>query len=153
MNLSIDVTGIPKDSPVVLNNFIKHDLVRQLKVEAIEYLNTQLLELNQAGKTHLQVKKCNFDVEIGRDMLMDFERNGTETFVLWSGDSDFAEPVMQLMHDGKKVVIFGTVRRISVELSQTQAPIFDISKIRDFICVPRDLTPMTKQLFEKQKGI
>lgn len=146
MNISIDVSSIPKDSPLVLNNFIKHNLIKQFKIETIEYLNDQLLEINNAGKTHLEVKKCNFDVEIGRDMLLDFERNGTETFVLWSGDSDFAEPVEQLINDGKKVVIFATARRISVELSQTKAPIFDINKIRDFICMPKQISPNTKNM-------
>jgi hypothetical protein len=30
-------------------------------------------------------------------MLLDFERNGTESFILWSGDSDFSEPVSNLL--------------------------------------------------------
>ncbi len=145
MNISMDVSGIPSDSPVVLNNFIKHNLIKQFKIETIEYLNNQLHELNNTGKTHLQVKKCNFDVEIGRDMLLDFERNGTESFILWSGDSDFAEPVEQLIKDKKHVVIFATARRVSVELSQTKAPIFDINKIKDFICMPKQITENTKK--------
>lgn len=74
------------------------------------------------------------NVEIGRDMFLDFERNNIDNFILWSGDSDFAGPVSQLIKDKKKVVIFATARRVSVELSETKAPIFDIQKIRNFIC-------------------
>lgn len=67
-------------------------------------------------------------------ILVDFANNGIENFILWSGDSDFADPVSQLLKDKKKVVIFATVRRISMELSQTKALVFDIQKIRNFIC-------------------
>jgi len=39
-------------------------------------------------------------------MLIDYGKNGIENFILWSGDSDFADPVRQLLSDGKKVVLF-----------------------------------------------
>lgn len=66
-------------------------------------------------------------------MLIDY-RNDIETFVLWSGDSDFADPVNQLLKDKKNVVIFATARRVSTELAETRARIFDIKKIKEFIC-------------------
>ena len=72
-------------------------------------------------------------------MVTDFEKDLADTFVLWTGDSDFADPVAQLIKDGKKVVLFATVRRVSVELEQTGVQIFDIQKIRDFICWKREL--------------
>lgn len=145
MHPSIDVSGIAADSTAVLKNFIKPALLKQFKLEVIEYLNNQLRELNLSGILNLVIKKCNFDVEIGRDMFLDFERNGVDTYVLWSGDSDFAQPVEQLIKDGKKVIICATVRRVSIELNQTEAPIFEINKIRDFICLPSEITPETKK--------
>jgi uncharacterized LabA/DUF88 family protein len=53
---------------------------------------------------------------------------------LWSGDSDFADPVIQLVRSGKKVFLFATARRVSIELQRTGIPIFEIQKIRNFIC-------------------
>jgi len=141
MRFSIDVSGIPSNSPFVLENFIKKPLLRKLSIETIEYLNGKLKELYDHGTKYLEVRKCNFDVEIGRDMTLDYERKNAETFILWSGDSDFADPVMQLMKDKKTVFIFATSRRGSVELQETHVPIFDIQKIRNFICEPSEIQP------------
>jgi uncharacterized LabA/DUF88 family protein len=71
---------------------------------------------------------------MGRDIAIDYEKGLADTYILWTGDSDFADSVSQLIKDGKKVVIFATARRVSVELEQTGAQIFDIQKIRNFIC-------------------
>jgi len=139
MHLSIDVSGIPLNSPTVLENFIKKPLLKKLSIETIEYLNGKLKDLHEHGTKYLEVRKCNFDVEIGRDMMLDFAKNHVTTYILWSGDSDFADPVSQLMKDGKKVFIFSTSRRISVELQETGVPVFDIQKIRNFICEPSEI--------------
>lgn len=139
MRLSIDVSGIPENSPTILQNFIDRGLLAKFNLETIEYLNGKLKELNQQGITAIEHRKCNFDVEIGRNMLTDYDKNGIENFILWSGDSDFAEPVSQLLKDGKKVFIFATARRVSRELAATGAGIFDIKKIREFICSSREI--------------
>jgi len=48
---------------------------------------------------------------------------------------DFASSVERLMEDSeKKVFLFATARRVSPELHETGVPIFDIQKIRNFIC-------------------
>ncbi|MEK9143315.1 MAG: NYN domain-containing protein [Patescibacteria group bacterium] len=141
MRLSTDISGIPLNSPTILENFIKKPLLRKLNIETIEFLNGKLKELYDQGTKYLEVRKCNFDVEIGRDMLLDFERNSIDTYILWSGDSDFADPVIQLRKDKKQVFIFATSRRVSVELQETNAPIFDIQKIRNFICEPSEIQP------------
>ena len=99
-------------------------------------------QVNKKGEFYIQDRKCNFDVEIGVDMLLDCERNSVETFVLWSGDSDFADPLEKLISAGKKVFLFATVRRVSKELSALQGKglfIFDIQKINDFICWGREI--------------
>lgn len=141
IRLSTDVSGIPQNSPTVLENFIKKPLLRKLSIETIEYLNEKLNDLYIHGIKYLEVAKCNFDVEIGRDMMLDYERKNVSTFILWSGDSDFADPITQLMKDKKKVFIFATARRVSVELGRTGVPIFDIQKIRNFICEPSEIQP------------
>lgn len=142
MRLPIDVSSVPANSPDVLKHFIRAPLLKNLTLEAIEYLNNQLRELNKRGQKYLEDRKCNFDVEIGRDMLVDYAENGIENFVLWSGDSDFVDPLRQLIADGKKVALFATARRIAAEFSELVKKglfIYDIQKIRRFICWKREI--------------
>lgn len=142
MKLSIDVSSIPENSPTVLQNFIDKQLLSQLNLETISYLNNYLKKLNSQGVKSIEKRKCNFDVEIGIDVLIDHKVNNIDTFILWSGDSDFAGPLEQLINDEKKVVIFSTARRISHELKSLRdkgAFIFDIQKIKEFICFAREM--------------
>ncbi len=92
----------------------------------------------------IEDKKCNFDVEIGTDMLRDFDKDNLDSFILWSGDSDFVDPINQLVSDGKKVFIFSTVRKISSELNDIKVPIFELKKIKEFICWPKELSQSIK---------
>lgn len=117
-------------------------LLQKLNIETIKFLNLRLKELNQQGIMYLEDLKCNFDVEIGRDMLIDYAQNKVDNFSLWSGDSDFANPIKQLLDDGRKVVLFATARRVSAELSDLRKNglfIFEIQKIRDFICWSKEI--------------
>jgi len=142
MRISIDVSSISSESPEILKQFIRAPLLQKLNIETIKVLNVKLKELNRQGIMWLEDRKCNFDVEIGRDMLMDYAGNQVENFVLWSGDSDFADPVKQLLSAGKRVVLFATVRRVASELSELRQNglfVFDIQKIRDFICWPKEI--------------
>lgn len=149
MDISIDVSGIHAQSPFVLANFISRPFLKKLDIETVEFLNGKLRELNKRGIKYIEVMKCNFDVEIGRDMFLDYEKNKAENFILWSGDSDFADPVEQLMKDGKKVLIFAIARRVAVELANTQVGIFDIRKIKEFICKSSELPEEILSEFKK----
>ncbi len=142
MNFSIDASSVAGDSTVLLDQFIRRALLKKYEISTIEYLNERFRDMNKTGSYFIEDMKCNFDVEIGVDMLLDCERNSAEVFVLWSGDSDFADPVEQLMGAGKKVVLFATARKVSKELSALTAKglmIFDIQKIRNFICWKKEL--------------
>ncbi|OGZ75535.1 MAG: hypothetical protein A3G45_01020 [Candidatus Staskawiczbacteria bacterium RIFCSPLOWO2_12_FULL_37_15] len=142
MKLSIDVSSIPENSLALLENFIRKSLLKQFDLGTIEHLNKKLKELNAKGIKFVEDRKCNFDVEIGRDMLLDYNKNGVENFVLWSGDSDFADPISQLLKDNKKVAVFATSKRISAELGDLRNKglfIFDIQKIRNFICWKKEI--------------
>jgi uncharacterized LabA/DUF88 family protein len=128
---------------VLLKQFIKQSLLRKYDVATIEQLNRKFAEMNTQGIYSIEDRKCNFDVEIGRDMLIDYERNHVDTFVLWSGGSDFADPIAQLIEDGKNVRLFAIPRRVATELSMLREKglfIFDIQKIRDFICWKSELS-------------
>ena len=142
MKLSIDASSISKSSPEILKSFVRAPLLKKFDINTIEYLNERLKDLNRQGILYLEDRKCNFDVEIGRDMLRDYDKKCVDNFILWSGDSDFADPVKQLLDDEKKVVLFATARKVSRELNELRSSgllIFDIQKIRNFICYAREI--------------
>lgn len=139
MQFSIDASSISKDSTALINQFVRKSLLRKFEIATIEYLNERFRDLNKKGEYYIEDRKCNFDVEIGVDMLLDYERNGstTETFILWSGDSDFCDPLEKLLKAGKKVFLFATAGRIARELNDLRADgleIFDIFDLKEFIC-------------------
>lgn len=141
IKLSIDATSVPLDSSALLNQFIRRALMRKYDIEVIEYLNNKFVEMNKHGAYFIEDRKCNFDVEIGVDMLLDCERNSVDTYVLWSGDSDFANPLRKLLENHKKVILFATAGRISRELNDLKELglyIFDIADIKEFICWVRE---------------
>ena len=144
MKISIDVSSIPKDSPAILKNFIKKSFLQKLDIETIEYLNNKIANYNKQGILYIEEQKCNFDVEIGRDMQKDFESDGVQNYVLWSTDSDFEDPIIQIKNDGKNAVIFAVSGKVASELDKTGAFIFDVKKIREFICWPREIPQETK---------
>jgi len=142
LRFSIDVSSISADAAALLRPFIRQALLRRYELSTIEYLNERFGDMNKRGEYFIEDRKCNFDVEIGTDMLLDSERDNAEVFVLWSGDSDFADPVKKLLEAGRKVVIFSTARKVSKELSDLREKglvIFDIQKIRNFICWKREI--------------
>ncbi len=143
MHLSVDAKSVQADSPSLLKDFVKYALLKNFNLDEIKYLNGILYRLNTQGITSITDMKCNFDVEIGRDMLADFRDTSADTYILFGSDSDFESPVKQLLKDGKKVILLATVRRISRELSQLKSQglvIFEIQKIRDFICWKKEIT-------------
>ena len=142
MKLSINVSSISESSPEILKSFIRASLLKKLDINTIEYLNGRLKDLNKQGIMYLEDRKCNFDVEIGRDMLRDYDNDSLNNFILCSGDSDFADSIKQLLDDRKKVILFSTVRKVSRELDELTDSgllIFDIQKIRNFICYSREI--------------
>ena len=145
MRFSIDISSISINSPEILKQFIREPLLQKLDIETIIFLNTRLKGLNKQGQLYIETRKCNFDVEIGRDMLLHYRQNQAENFILWCGDSDFSDPIRQLLTDGKKVMLFATARKVATELNELRGEglrIFDIQKIRDFICWPREIGAM-----------
>lgn len=145
----MDVSSISAESPDIVKHFIFGRLLSTFSVEMIRLLNDHLRELNKKGTTYLEDKKCNFDVEIGRDMIVDPVIGKFDVYSLWSADSDFADPVSDLLRAGKKVVVFGTSGLVSRELNQLRKDglqIFDVKKIREFICWSRELPEELRKL-------
>ncbi len=137
IKIPIDVSSISIQSPDLLKKFIRKALLRKYEIETVEFLNKKFKEMNDRGIYFIEDRKCNFDVEIGTDMRIDHLRDGIDTFVLWSGDSDFADPIKTLIAAGKKVVLFATAGRVARELNDLVGEglfIFDIFELRDLIC-------------------
>jgi len=141
LKFPINASSVPADSTVLVKQFIRRALLRKYEVGTIEYLNQRFADMNKKGEYYIEDMKCNFDVEIGVDMLLDCERNSTEIFILWSGDSDFADPINKLISMGKKVCLFATAGRISSELNELKEnglKIVDIFELKEFICWSRE---------------
>lgn len=137
LKLLIDVTGIPLDSAVVIKDFMRKPFLKLLSRNSVESINADLLEHNKKGMRYIEDRKCNFDVEIGRDIMADYHTGEADNFVLWSNDSDFANPVQQLLHDGKRVTVVTTSGTLSRELSALRSAglhVYEIKKMRNFIC-------------------
>jgi len=137
IHLSLNVSSLPTPTSLdILKDFVSPHILRKLKVENIEYLNNCLGELNKQGIYKIEHMKCNFDVEIGTHMLVDNIVHGIETYSLWSGDSDFADPLSQLLREGRRVALFATARKVATELSELRGSgllIYDIRKIKEFL--------------------
>jgi len=147
LRFSIDASSIPADSTSLLKPFIRRALLRKYEVSTIEYLNERFADMNKKGEYYIEDRKCNFDVEIGIDMLIDSERKNIEIFVLWSGDSDFADPVKKLLEGGRRVVLCATAGKIASELNELKnagLQIFDIYDIKDFICWNKEISRKVK---------
>jgi uncharacterized LabA/DUF88 family protein len=142
ITVSIDVSSVSKNSPDIIKNFIEPCLLWELKTEAIEYLNDQLRDLNTCNKKSVEIMKCNFDVEIAVDMLLDNELHCVDTFCLMSGDSDFAGPILRLLNQKKRVIVFSD--GVATELNDLRPDglrIYDLKKLKDLIG------------YEKQRGL
>jgi len=142
IRLSTDVSSISPVSPDIIKHLVCPPFLRTLSIDTIQHLNNHLRELNKKGTLFFENLKCNFDVEIGRDMLVDQAVGQADTFALWSCDSDFAGPVEELLHDGKTVVVFGMSGMVSRELNLLRPKglkVYDVRKLKEMICWPREL--------------
>jgi len=113
-------------------------------LETIEYLNGKLSDFNKQGILKMEKLKCNFDVELGMDVQKDIDSDGVENFIIISGDSDFADPISRIKENNKNAVIFSISRKVTSELNQTNVLIFDVRKIKEFICWPREIPQNVK---------
>jgi len=163
----IDISSIKKSDISLLGQFIRKCLLKKYDIETVEYLNDKFGEMNARGIYYIKDRKCNFDVEIGRDILSDFEKNNPETFILWSKDSDFVDPVEQLLKSKKRVSLFATSGKVASEFQEMKEKInkempdlgyyenlfiFDINKIKNFICFGREIDGGSEKYSIERKG-
>jgi hypothetical protein len=162
MRIPINASSIPETSADLLKEFIDLSLLKLLKLETITYLNQQLSDLNKQNITSIEKRKCNFDVEIGVDMLIDHRDHNCECFCLWSADSDFASTVEHLLAKKRKVVCFsagGTVSRELNDLTSKGLLIYDPKKLKQLIervnnpAPPQKAKEAPKSLLASKPGV
>lgn len=78
-----------------------------------------------------QIYKCNFDVEMTADILLD--RTKLDQIILFSGDSDFTYLAKILRDLGKEVVVFSTRKMIAWELKLMARKYIFLDDLKDKI--------------------
>jgi len=153
IKVKIDVTGLKDNHDTsLLKSFIRKSFLKKMSIEDVEYLNNILRKLNKEGVLYFEDKKCNFDVEMGVDMLLDHEKEDVSTFILMTHDSDFIDPVKRLIEKGANVVMLCPMRGLASEFYELQTKnnngsfrIFEITKFRQFLCKTDELEEGLKQ--------
>lgn len=139
IHIPIDAKSIPLDDTTVIKRIISKGLLQKLPIGAIEQINRIIRDINNSGDFYLIQHKCNFDVEMASDIRVDHLSNSDiDTFVILSGDSDFIDAVDYLSDQGKNVVVISTRGRISYELNNSSAYIYDIRQLKNFVCWNRE---------------
>src|SRR3989344_6956695 len=82
-------------------------------------------------KNFKEIYKCNFDVEMTTDILLD--RSMVDEIVLFSGDSDFDYLIKKLHDVGKSVTVFSSRKMISWELKMSARKYMFIEDLKDRI--------------------
>ena len=109
----LDAIGItPITKPVKIIKIDKNHILAQLK-------------------NFKEIYKCNFDVEMTADILL--ERSQIEEVLLFSGDSDFDYLAKKLRDLGKKVTIFSSRKMLSWELKLTTKRYIYFEDLKDRI--------------------
>lgn len=135
ISIDIDLTSYNLEDTTIIKRVMHRQFVKELPIKSIEAINTIIRELNKKGIKKLSIHKCNFDVEMASDIRIDsYNDNSIESFIVWSGDSDFADTVDKLNIKKKNVVVFSTRGMVSYELSHSKAYVYDIKRIKNFIC-------------------
>lgn len=96
-------------------------------------LNIDITELQASLKEPVQRRKCDFDVEISRDVYNSLEK--FETIIIFSGDGDYAALAEDLISKGKKVIVVFARGHKGKEYEDFKAGLFlcSASKLKQFI--------------------
>lgn len=96
-------------------------------------LNIDITELQASLKEPVQRRKCDFDVEISRDVYNNLEN--FETIIIFSGDGDYAALAEDLILKGKKVIVVFARGHKGKEYEDFKVGLFlcSASKLKQFI--------------------
>lgn len=135
MEKNIDISVLKsKNDPFLLKSFIRQSLLQKFTDTETSMLNSFLDNLNKNWILTIQDKKCNFDVEMWVEILLDLERWNCDNFLIWSADSDFQDVIEKIKKSCKSISVFWVSWLISKEINHSWIFIYDINKIKNFIC-------------------
>lgn len=92
--------------------------------------NTKYLQKDKNNKNYIEIRKCNFDVEISVDAIKMIEHY--DTFCIFSGDADFVYLNNFLKKKGKKIIII-KAGYITTKLRQSADFIINAQNIKESI--------------------
>lgn len=99
----------------------------------LKKLNIDISELQEQLKDPVWRRKCDFDVEISRDVYNNLKN--FETLIIFSGDGDYAALVEDLILKGKKIIVVFAPGHKGKEYGDFRAGLFlcSVKKLRQFI--------------------
>jgi len=86
----------------------------------------ELIDYLEKSGIVIEEPKCNFDVELGMDMLDDADK--LTAVLLFSGDSDLLRPLERVKVKGKKIGVVGVRGRVAGELHNIKNKYIDFGK-------------------------
>jgi uncharacterized LabA/DUF88 family protein len=95
------------------------------------HLVTKPLKIIKAKKDGVHLRKANFDVEIAVEIIKRI--NNFDTFILFSGVSDFHYLVKELKKNNKKIIIASLKYHVSKELVESADYYLDLRRVKDKI--------------------
>lgn len=129
-------TDITKESQRFISSMKKlEDNIFLVVTKNVKYIPIELVDAQEMSKREKQLRrKCDFDVEITRDALNNI--NNFQTFVLVSGDGDYA-PLFDdlIINKGKKTILIFAKGCKGKEYGEFKKGLFlcSVAKIRKFL--------------------
>jgi len=108
-------------------NVVTKDLQKIKHYLALDDGRTEHEKKDGEGKRYVEIRKCNFDVEIAVDAIK--MMNHYDTFCLFSGDADFAYLNSFLRKKGKKIIIL-KAGYITTKLRKTAHLVINAQQIK-----------------------
>ena len=110
-----------------------YDLIEELDSD-LKNLNIDIGSLQENLKQPVRRRKCDFDVEITRDVLN--AQGDYDTLLLFSGDGDYSALTTDLISKGKKVIIVFAPGHMGKEYLDIESELFfacSVDKLRKFL--------------------
>lgn len=106
----------------------QHDAFLTVLKKSGYKLNTKPLKLIKNRKDGSHLRKANFDVEIAVEAMKRID--SFDTFILFSGDSDFDYLIKELKKKDKKVIVVSLKYHVAKELIESSDFYLDLRKIK-----------------------
>mgnify|MGYP003590110766 CR=1 FL=1 len=115
------------------NCIVDSQNVLNLMKKNAQCLHKSLLTLNEIITKEIKRRKCDFDVEISRDIYKNF--NEIDTLILFSGDGDFKAIIEDFIRSNKKVIVVYGAGHLGKEISSLNDGIFkcNVKRLREFV--------------------